>query len=385
MTERTLHFEEQDKVFASVWLSSTQILMGTKESKLFLVDLTHGQTFNIPLNDWGHQEGHRSTPDAHPMRAPRSSAKSQISAESRDPLTPTMSVSTRYAALGRCQGIRCLTMNPSKTLLAVAMADPAVTMVYSLPSLELYTVCKGHRDAVYSATWVTDTQLMTGSRDGTLSLWKMKMEEKEETMETQASPVRLWTSPKTGNIRDLRFTGQQTASLLSNGYMKLWDPHTLKETDTVRLPHTCELVCLSHQRQRGLFAVGSAAHVTLLDPRLSDRKVVADLDSIDGNWGVRSLDFSDTILACGSGHGKLSFVDIRNMKYLPLGSKDKLYHSTTHGWLDRQNRTYQNFCVDTSVPPAIYTMAFSPDRTRLFTAGGPIQVGLRGCYAAVWK
>ncbi|KAG0189660.1 hypothetical protein DFQ28_003118 [Apophysomyces sp. BC1034] len=64
MSEISISLEGQDKVFASIWLSSTQVVVGTKESKLFLLELTHGRAFNIPLIDWDKDDDH-GTPDTH--------------------------------------------------------------------------------------------------------------------------------------------------------------------------------------------------------------------------------------------------------------------------------------------------------------------------------
>ncbi|KAG0175458.1 hypothetical protein DFQ29_007140 [Apophysomyces sp. BC1021] len=225
MSEISISLEGQDKVFASIWLSSTQVVVGTKESKLFLLELTHGRAFNIPLIDWDKDDDH-GTPDTHSPFVSRLLLKrqqTQISVESRDPLTPTMGVSSRFRLQPRCQGIRCLAMNPSKTLLAVGLAHPAITMVYALPQLQPYGVCKGHQDAVYSVTWLSDSELMTGSRDGTLSVWQAQGE-------TAGDLTRLWTSPKTGTIRDVQSTGGEgVACLTSKGTVQLWDTHTLQE------------------------------------------------------------------------------------------------------------------------------------------------------------
>jgi WD repeat-containing protein 40A len=35
--------------------------------------------------------------------------------------------------------------------------------------------------------------------------------------------------------------------------------------------------------------------------------------------------------------------------------------------------------------PAIYTHCYDHSGTRLFTAGGPLQVGIQGNYASVWQ
>jgi WD repeat-containing protein 40A len=40
---------------------------------------------------------------------------------------------------------------------------------------------------------------------------------------------------------------------------------------------------------------------------------------------------------------------------------------------------------DEVVQNATYTHCWDPSCTRLFTAGGPLPFGLRGCYMALWQ
>ena len=51
----------------------------------------------------------------------------------------------------------------------------------------------------------------------------------------------------------------------------------------------------------------------------------------------------------------------------------------------RKDVTYQNFFSGFPEPlNAVYTHCYSPARTKLFTAGGPLPLGLYGNYAGVW-
>ena len=47
--------------------------------------------------------------------------------------------------------------------------------------------------------------------------------------------------------------------------------------------------------------------------------------------------------------------------------------------------TYREFFSGLPQPPnALYTHCYSPMRTKLFIAGGPLPLGLHGNYAGVW-
>lgn len=61
-----------------------------------------------------------------------------------------------------------------------------------------------------------------------------------------------------------------------------------------------------------------------------------------------------------------------------------LFHQTGRGWLQR-NETYQTYFAGTPVYNAVYTHQYDEQGDRLFVAGGPLQLGLCGGYAAVWQ
>lgn len=70
-------------------------------------------------------------------------------------------------------GIRALSINPSRTLLAVGSGDLLQVTIYKVPEFDPIGVMYGHTDLVFSLTWVTDTVLATGSKDGSMRIWSM--------------------------------------------------------------------------------------------------------------------------------------------------------------------------------------------------------------------
>ncbi|KAI9027429.1 WD40-repeat-containing domain protein [Phycomyces nitens] len=378
---------KQDKIFASDWISDTSVLAGTKDNKLLFLDHIHNNVFEIPLIETDKLQNPREL-ENKPLECV------QDGLLLCDPLSP--SPQSRFSSVSGCQGIRCVATSPNGCYVAVALADPAVVMIYRLPTMRGVAIAKGHRDAVFSVVWIDNDRFMTGSRDGSLRVWSVN-----DAMEYGTNGVghtikwlrQSWTSssrPTTSKVRDLKLiecNGTRTAtSLTSKGTVQLWDINTFQRKNIVKLPFTQELVCLSVQPNRGLIAVGSQAHITFADPRQA--KCAQSFDSQDGFWGVRSLAFgSEHILTCGGGRGRLSFIDTRMMEFLPLAANNdtSVYHnSSSEGWLDRESQMYKSHFTGIQIPPAIYTTAYNPDGTKLFTAGGPIQSGLRGCYAALW-
>ncbi|KAI9497003.1 WD40-repeat-containing domain protein [Zychaea mexicana] len=463
LTENPINLEDHDKIFASAWISSTRVVIGTKEDKLLLLNINDSKNpwTSIPLMKYkapslasvanNHQRVSRST-DARMTTSASRRTKGQRSnnaaegnnssntAENdddddesnvymREPITPT-SIRQRFGVSSqhheqqqkkKCEGIRSLSVNPSKTLLAVGLADPPIVMIYRLPELSPAGItARDHRDAVFSVQWLDDTTFVTGSRDGSLGLWKMddnreQNENDDIGRRTVQEIPRIWASQTAGGfaprIRDTKLTGCTTAaSLAANGIVQIWDLKERQKQRNIKLWHTRELVCIATQQgnERGLLAVGSQEHVTLLDPRLScTASAEQEFPSQDQDWGVRSLAFHDHIVTCGGGLGRVSFYDIRKKAFIPSNSNtttssssssspsllsspplSDTFCSVSSGWLDESSSIYQTYFHGQHrlMPQAVYTLEYSPDDSgKLFTAGGPIQSSLRGCYAALWS
>ncbi|KAG2217205.1 hypothetical protein INT45_011643 [Circinella minor] len=306
--------------------------------------------------------------------------------------------------LKKCDGIRSLSVNPSKTLLAVGLADPPVVIVYRLSDFTpMGITVRDHRDAVFSVQWLDDRTFVTGSRDGSLGLWKCNNDDYVNITKDGLEKIhRLWSSHNdeyASRIRDTKLIGSTTAaSLAANGIVQIWDLNQRQKQKNIKLWHTRELVCMAPQQQgrelndrKGLLAVGSQEHVTLLDPRLSSASSTAqEFPSQDQDWGVRSLAFQEHIVTCGGGLGHVSFYDIRNKAFIPsftTTTSSTSFCSVSSGWLDESSSIYQTYFYGQHrlIPQAVYTLEYSPDDSgKLFTAGGPIQSSLRGCYAALW-
>ncbi|CAG8764762.1 12134_t:CDS:2, partial [Acaulospora morrowiae] len=204
----------------------------------------------------------------------------------------------------------------------------------------------GHSDLVFSVAWIDDDHLVSGSRDGTIRLWSM---ESNIISEMQLLPRKyinvhqclLIRSEWSGKVRDLQFNPntQQIMTLSTEGYVRLWDASYLNQVSKIPLVHTNENVCLSMNSKVNLFAVGSQAHISIVDPRTTS--IVHEIDSVDDGWGVRSLNFDNHIITTGGGFGRLSFYDMRAQNYLEFpmhtdkaeSSMDCNYKETGSGWL----------------------------------------------------
>ncbi|KAF9546906.1 DDB1- and CUL4-associated factor 12 [Mortierella hygrophila] len=295
------------------------------------------------------------------------------------------------ASVSTSAGVRSLSINPSRTLLAIGAGDPFQVTIYSIPEYEPVGIMYGHADLVFSLTWVTDTVLVSGSRDGSMRVWSME----SPVMATLASvtvpinvrfPVLSREEEKT-KVRDLSLnkgTGQ-LMTLTTEGYVKLWDRESYIQISKLKLIRSTETVCLTSNADANLFAVGSQSHITVIDPRTSS--LVHETESCDEGWGVRALDFKSHIITTGGGFGRLGYYDLRAQRYLDgfdNSQSNRRYQDIGTGWLNRDT-TYAGSISGITIRNAVYTMQYDSTGTRLFAAGGPLQLGLCGSYAGLWS
>lgn len=125
-----------DKVFCSSWLSHRQVVFGTKCNQLMVFDVNTRHMDQIP---------------------------SLPSSENSSPL-----------AVDSQSGIHAIAINPSRTLLATGGKQSNDLAIYRLPTLDPICVGEGaHSDWIFDLTWIDDQFVVSGSRDGTLAVWRI--------------------------------------------------------------------------------------------------------------------------------------------------------------------------------------------------------------------
>jgi len=341
------------KVFCSQWLSHKQVIFGTKCNKLMVVDVNTRHMDQIP------------------------------SLQSSENSVPPDS---------EC-GIHSIEINPSRTLLATGARNSNDVAVYRLPTLD--PICVGenaHNDWIFDQTWLDDQFLVSGSRDGSLALWRVT-EEMVEQVTSADIPTYQYIKPlqqkkckQADRVRSLCYNhrAQEIVVVSLNGYIHCWNALRMKQVMSKRLPHTLENVCLSTDEECQMYAVGSKAHTDLLDSRTLQS--VRKIPSRNSGCGIRSVSFKGNILTIGTGIGLMLFWDLRACKFLEstMNSNRAVTLKASRGWVQRDD-TFMDAFQNQKYFPAIYTHCYDTSGTRLFAAGGPLQCGLKGNYIGLWQ
>eukprot|EP00228_Micromonas_bravo_P003827 CAMPEP_0203005376 /NCGR_PEP_ID=MMETSP1401-20130829/2920_1 /ASSEMBLY_ACC=CAM_ASM_000894 /TAXON_ID=38833 /ORGANISM="Micromonas pusilla, Strain CCAC1681" /LENGTH=530 /DNA_ID=CAMNT_0049747001 /DNA_START=129 /DNA_END=1718 /DNA_ORIENTATION=+ len=243
-------------------------------------------------------------------------------------------------------GIHAISLNSSRTRLATGGENPRDVAVFSASlgdeaslsshaSRRLLTpsaLLVGHRDWVFGVDWITDNVLASGSRDATVRIWSVpdggasNSPDRETKRGVSSGAIPEIREPVASirahadRVRDVRYArrARRLVSLSVDGTVAFTDPEVMAAIDTRRLRSRRELMCLATDGGDAT-AIGSQAHVALLDHRAKTNRACEKKLPHDDADGVRSLSFSGggRLLTVGGGGGRLFFFDVVAGKFLP--------------------------------------------------------------------
>jgi WD repeat-containing protein 40A len=339
LSPKNLQFPEPskfDKIFASCWIDSNQVMMGSKDNALILWNTAQNTFKTIPLP-----------------------AHSEIPPDS-------------------C-GIHDIDVNPSRSLVVTGGQSPVDMTVLELPSFKPVALLQGHLDWVFAAKFLEDNIIASASRDSTVCLWKAPLEIDENNVVPIMQPL-ITRKEHTKKVRALQYNRHkmQVNTLSADRTVKIWDRTNMDVISTLTLAGQEELVCMGMAENLDVLAIGSQQGTTIVDTRTSS--AVMQIPSLNEEWGIRSVNCYQYIVSIGGGMGRLSFFDLRVRHH--LSSNERPFLQAGAGWIC-QDEFFTSLNLD-RISHALYTHSFDPTHTRLLVAGGPIILGMKGVYAAVW-
>ncbi|CAL1544218.1 unnamed protein product [Lymnaea stagnalis] len=354
LKEKEFNLGTVNKVFASKWINESQVVMGTKCNKLLVMDVRNNNIVHIQ----------------------------------------SLKSSTESVAADCPCGIHSIAINPSGTLLATGAQNTNDVAVYELPTFD--PLCVGeqaHKDWIFDMDWVDDEYLITGSRDSSLALWcvgnqclsSKSVGELKDHGHHVILPYSTKICSNALRVRALSLMrNRQIMGVLSmNAKFHFWDVVTFQQVETINLHSKRENVCVASSEERGLFAVGSQSHVTLIDQR-AQGEVKCQAIKLYHPQGVRSLSFNRSIITIGTGREGLRFYDTRMSRFICDKTGRKwLDYKVGDGWLCKDDSYRQHF-DGYKYPNAVYTHCYDEYKGRLFVAGGPLPAGLYGNYAGLF-
>jgi len=349
---------------------------------------------------------------------------------------------------GLC-GIHSIAFNPTRDLIATGGANPSDCLILRSDDFTPIQTLVGHLDWLFGTAWLSSRHLVTGSRDGSVALWNIDYEPQHNDsgnsiQQQQQQPV-ITTQYKDygdkadmkrkyrGKVRDLKYNYDlaRLGVLSTEGCIKLQDPNVdLRVCRSIDLPGARELVCMALGSE--IAAAGCLNHVWLLDPRRRQAEIMR-LTHANQDQGTRSVSINGSLLTFGTGKGVVAFFDIRNQKLVPTEPAPDPHMQSSYHWVDRagvchnsdscpaiaaaggnpdilhykmgltralkprkiclttgkghlvEDATFHELFYGEIIPNACYAHAWDPSGRRLFTCGGPLAFGLKGCYMGIWE
>jgi len=246
-----------------------------------------------------------------------------------------------------CSGIHGLKLNPCKTLVASAGTNSNSNSIGIFDAERLEPLCSSseiHSDSVFSVCWISNSQVISVCRNGSLCLSSVKDDQFQ--LDFKQEFAHGLSSDKSNRVRDcdvFSSTSQHKIVTLSpvakEKQVKLWDvtPASIEATSSFGFESQAEyfLSTAVATRDENVFGLGVGRRINLYDNRNSS--LIQSLDSMDHeDGGVRSMSLCGNYITCGGEAGIIYSYDLR-FPTAVVKSRKAPSAILTHCWDDTQS------------------------------------------------
>jgi len=398
-----------DKAFSCAWLADDLALIGTKDNRLFELEIDRRGRRDA----WREIELGRE--DAYTRNRAMEIAAQWMSRHTPQALR-AINVSPPFlagpyghgavrAAASRRGGAHACSVSSTREHI-VCSGGPSHNIVGFRRDEE--TEClvprmafSGHEDVVFDVGFIGRDAMASASRDCTVKVWQLpKSPSYDEIRITPSGSVHpIGECTQNERVRGVkvvdRCPARHLATCTSSGHVLQLDAETLS---LVHSGYQCrgylETCCLATDGQ--IVAVGSRTHIGFVDFRSKNFYASVALPYGDTN-STRSLSFHEggNLLTIGGGRGLISFYDVRMRKYLVDNGRGRVRQLFNDQYCvpfadngifeDEHDDDFYDIEIRDYCLPAIFAHQWDPSGTRLLCAGGPLQSMLHGFFVGVWS
>ncbi|CAG0895925.1 unnamed protein product [Cyprideis torosa] len=293
-------------------------------------------------------------------------------------IVPMLHSGNHFEPPGGQGGIHGLAFDDYRLRVATSAENNNEVAVYHVPDFKPAFIGEARTHDVF----------MSCSRDGTIAAWDTRGTPEAVTRMVnqqsviQSPPLLVREGKNADRMRAILYNPffEEIVAISLNGRIHTFDAQRgLMQRYTASLPHKLDNVCLSMSEDHMMYGVGSKSNASLIDARCL--RAITRIPARHHGCGIRSINVYDSFVSLGTGMGVMMFWDIRAGKYLEATANvgKAITLKTSTGYV----APHADFNAEYT--PAVYAHGFDSTGTRLFAAGGPLNVQQKGNYLAVWQ